>query len=341
MPLLAQRWAKTMSLHAAQSGSAVGGLLEGFLSGAQKGADFRRQRTIDQQVADEIQRRTLAGRTAAERAVVVEGQEDAEAARRGAEFQLETGLAPGAAPGPPTRVTPAGAPQGLMENVDRLRRGTGAALLDPNAAPAGFHRVGPSADERERTEEDELGVLVGQYIQDPSSFDISDPTNLRALRSAGLLDDELRRRTDAAAPEATSPLQRFEGQGGGMFTFDPRGEPGERVSPLTFEGEQLRGRRPADNFARSNAQTAMQAISRIDPFDFPDTAAAEAEATQIARRFGFDSVEQARQILAEAVSGGTPEDVDVEARTRELKDAGLSDDEIIARLRSEGLIQDG
>ena len=126
---------------------------------------------------------------------------------------------------------------------------------------------------------------------------------------------------------------------GNVFTFDPRGDPGERLAPLLApSGEQFVSRQPADNFARQNAQAAMNAISRIDPFAFSEEEAA-LEPDRIAQRFGFTDVAQAQQILSAAVGGGEAEAVvDVEARASELRALGLTTDEVIAKLREEGSI---
>ncbi len=336
--------------HVASTGSAVGGILEGFLSGAQTGINLRRIRTQDKLDAEERQRKEAEDRRTAGRQEVSDEQAAAEAARRAADHELETGLAPGdASPGPvaprlpdptPSRDNQFGIlPQGLMEDVDSLRRDTGAALL--GQAPAGFHRVGPSVDEREAARVRELRANVSQFLlAGPEERErmLQDPAIIGALDELGELGSVFDRRAAAARPPVSSPVQRFEDQSGDMFVLDPRAEPGERVAPLTFEGEQLRGRRPADNFARSNAQAAANAMSRINIQDyFGDAVEFEAALQQVAQRFGFEDVSHVEQVLTEAVGGGE-EVVDVEARATELRAQGLTDDEVIERLRAEGLI---
>lgn len=306
---------------------AITGFLEGVTTGFERGTGLRRQRTFDQQQAEEIQRKQIAEQIEAGRQAVLDQQNAARAAREAAEFQIETGLAPGAEPAAgPTGVAPPGLPNVPQELMD-LRAGVAQEIAPAGAqAPAGFRRIGPSADEREAERVRGLRENVARRMG------IS-PEDVEALDEFDLLDDLLR---EAGRPDVTSPLQRFEGQAGRMFTFDPRGEPGARVEPLMFEGEQLSGRRPADTFARSNAQAAMNAISRLDPFDFAE-GEIEQERERVAQRFGFDSSAQAQQVLSEAI-GGDGDAVDVEARATELRAQGLSDDEVIERLRAEGLI---
>ena len=226
---------------------------------------------------------------------------------------------------------------------------TGAPAGGP-PLPRGFVSTGfPSLDE---LSEERRGAVMEQIVELISS---KDPRgDLAGLEGAPDLLDLLMGENEmstvfgsvssADAPPVSSPLQMTTDQGGSVFTFDPRGEPGERLNPLLLpSGEQFQGRRPADNFARSSAQAATQAISRIDPFAFEPGAERDAEEERVAQRFGFDGVEHVQRVLAEAVGGDagpteTGEAVDVEARAAELRTQGLSNDEIIAQLRSEGLI---
>ena len=109
-----------------------------------------------------------------------------------------------------------------------------------------------------------------------------------------------------------------------------------------MEGEQFRGRAPADNFERTVALRAADAISRLSPIDFLGRNIQDAR-DEVARSYGFANEEHQKRILTESVSGDrTPPDTSrtpsAEERTEELRAQGLSDDEIIDQLRAEGLI---
>ncbi len=277
------------------NGSAAAGAIEGFLSGVQAGSQFRRQRTADKQTAEEIRNRRIAEELQRGRQEVTDEQAAAAEAREAAGFELETGLAPGR-------------DEEVPAHVGQLRRDVGADQMARSGAPvpAGFRRVGPSADERAQEEAIGLRRRSGEFLADPANFDISDDRNFLALEESNLLDDFLRQREAATRPDPTSPLQRMTGLGGLEFTFDPRGEVGERVAPLLGpEGDQFRSRVPDDNFARRNAQAAANAISRIDRLDFfGDDEAVAAEGELVAQRFGFDSADHVQQTLRGAVGGG-------------------------------------
>ena len=291
---------------ATNAGSAAGAVLEGFLSGVQQGSDFRRQRTFDAQDAEEIKRRRIADQVAEGRAGAAEGRAVDRAAREDISFDADLadrGLARGAGPdfsqGTGTGFAP----------VERLRRGVSETISAQGpAAPPGTHRIGPSADEREDTERAGFRRQVAEFMAlspEDRAIAAQDPSMQRALDELNQFGDVFDDATAIEDPASVSPLQRVTGQGGREFTFNPRGEPGERIAPLLGPGgTQFISRQPADNFARSNAQAAVQAISRIDRLDFfGDDEAVAAEAVRVAQMFGFDSVEQAQQILSSAVSG--------------------------------------
>ncbi len=271
--------------NAQQAGSAAGAAIEGFLGGVQAGTQFRRQRTLDRQVAEQIG-------VDRERQGVIDEQTAAEELREQQTHAIELfneGLRP------------------ISDEVQGLRSEVGAVIGD---APPGFERFGPSPAQVEETRLTELRGRVGEFIADPAAFDLADAANIEALEESGLLDDALRQREAAARPDPVSPLQRVTGRGGLEFTFDPRGDVGERVAPLLGPGgDQFRSRVPADNFARTNAQAAANAISRLDPFDFAE-GQIEAAREQVAQRFGFSGVAQVEQTLREAVGGGEPGDTE-------------------------------
>ncbi len=324
--------------NAADAGSAAGAAIEGFLGGVEAGGQLRDRRTARAFAVEDRLREQIAAQLTADRQRVFDEQSAAAEAREAAEFEIEHGLVPdtgGAAPEAPTGVAPPGLP-GLPQGVMDLRADV-AREIAPQA-PVGFRRVGPSQDQIAEEDAIDLRRRVGEFMADPDAFDISDPRNVEALEGSDLLDDLPRQREAASRPDNVSPLQRVTGEGGREFTFDPRGEVGNRIAPLMFEGEQFVSRTPTDNFARSNAQSAANAISRLDPFDFAE-GEIENEREQTAQRFGFASVAEVQRVLSEAVGGGAAEEaVDVEARASELKAQGLSDDEVIERLRAEGLI---
>lgn len=180
---------------------AITGFLEGITSGFERGTTLRRQRTFDQQQAEEIQRRQIAEQIEAGRQAVLDEQNAARSAREAAEFQLETGLAPQAAP-----VTP-----GIPEDVSQLRGDVGRAL-DPGSVvrpdeaqrvpapgvPAGFRRVGPSAGERETERVLGLRADVGRFLgATPEEREemLRDPAVIGALEELGQLGDVFERRT--------------------------------------------------------------------------------------------------------------------------------------------------
>ena len=131
-----------MPTHAAQSGSAVGGAIEGFLSGFQTGTNLRRERTFDQQDAEEIRRRRIAEEITAGRQEVTDQQTAARAAREEDSFNIERheeGIER-----VPEGVPQAGtAAEGVPQPVLDLRSGVGANI-DPSNAPPGFRRFAPS-----------------------------------------------------------------------------------------------------------------------------------------------------------------------------------------------------
>lgn len=325
---------------ATQAGSAAGGIIEGFLGGVEAGEALRDRRTARQFAVDDRLREQIAAKLTADRQAVLDSQRAAERAEDAARFQEETGLAPDTGPAAPTGAAPPALP-GLPQGVMDLRADVGRAI-GQEGVPEGFKRVQPAAEDIEQERLTGLRTGVADFISaSPEERErmLQDPATIEALQEGGILGGVVSRREAAAQPDPTSPLQRMTGQGGLEFTFDPRGEVGERVAPLLGpSGEQFVSRQTPDNFARQNAQAAMNAISRIDPFAFSE-AEALLEPDRVAQRFGFTDVAQAQQILSAAVGGGEAEAVvDVEARASELRALGLTTDEVIAKLREEGLI---
>jgi hypothetical protein len=220
----------------------------------------------------------------------------------------------------------------LPEDVDQLRRAVGEDLRAGTPAAVefpGFRRVGPSADERELESETALRASVSAYLTatpEERAVMEQDPQVIGALHELGQLTGVMRRSAEAAQPVSPSPLQLLTGEGGLMSTFDPRGDVGERVEPLLGPGgDQFRGRVPDDNFARSAAINAANAISRIDRNDFygdPELIAAEVE--RIAMQYGFADLAHMERVISAAVGGGA----DVgggERSAQELWDAAVEE----------------
>ena len=180
---------------------AITGFLEGTLSGFERGTTLRRQRTIDQQNAEQIQRQRIAEQIEAGRQAVLDQQNADRSAREGARFELETGLAP---------VGPQAQPQ-VPQDVSQLRGDVGRAL-DPGSVvrpgeaerfqasqvPAGFERVGPSTGERESERVQALRANVGRFLgasPDERTEMLQDPAVIGALEELGQLGDVFERRT--------------------------------------------------------------------------------------------------------------------------------------------------
>lgn len=181
---------------------AITGFLEGLTSGVERGATFRRQRTFDQQQAEELVRKRIAEQIEAGRQDVLDQQNADRAAREGARFELETGLAP---------VDPQAQPPGVPEDVSQLRGDVGRALdpgsvvrpgeaqrFQPTQVPAGFERVGPSTGERESERVQALRADVGRFLgatAEERTEMLQDPSVIGALQELGQLGDVFERRT--------------------------------------------------------------------------------------------------------------------------------------------------
>ena len=141
--------------HAAASGSALGGFIEGVGGGFERTTEFKRRRRLEQQVAEQISARTA--RQGVVDANVVEDRkfaaEDRERKHQFEDLELfrETGLEHMHGGAVPSAV------QEVPDAVLNLRGTVGQGLQDPDAqglprqggSPPGFTKTGLSADERE------------------------------------------------------------------------------------------------------------------------------------------------------------------------------------------------
>ena len=183
---------------------AITGFVEGITSGFERGTTLRRQRTFDQQQAEELQRQRIAEQIEAGRQAVLDQQNADRAARESAEFQLETGLAPGTQPvgARPTGVAPPGLP-GVPQEIMDLRAGVAQEIAPTAQVPAGFRRVGPSVGERETERVQGLRADVGRFMgatPEERTELLRDPAVIGALEELGQLGDVFERRTAGPAP---------------------------------------------------------------------------------------------------------------------------------------------
>ncbi len=183
---------------ATEAGSAAGAVIEGFLSGVERGQAFQRRRTVDRQTAEELERRREQAELDRTRQGIIDEREGERARREEETFEIglfERGLErlpEGVTPGAPT--APTGRPQDrdVIEMRDRLREGVGDQLAPTGVpeAPPGFRRVGPSVGEREEVQRREQAALVGEFLGAPEEERrrmIADPSTVLALRELGQL----------------------------------------------------------------------------------------------------------------------------------------------------------
>lgn len=177
-----------MPRHAAAAGSAIGGFIEGVTGGFKDTTEFRRQRRLEQQVAEQISAETAQQgleneRTAADRK---QAAADRERAQRLADikFFLETGIDP----------TPGGA----------LSAGDPTAGASPSGIPKEGFSKGPSAgtpvSELSEKQRAKLGEFKDAIAANISGKDIvptpkgaaqlpKSVTNLRSAAGANILED--------------------------------------------------------------------------------------------------------------------------------------------------------
>ncbi len=273
-----------MAGHAVASGSAVGGILEGFLSGVHQGADLRnrrtqgqRQRVQDQQLAEEIQRRREAEEAAVRRQATLDAL-DVEARRisqgvTDLEVRERHGVSifPDAEAQEPQRPAPHRfEAHGGFANVNRLRRDVADGLgAGGPALPPGFSDVpGGSQQEREAESRLDLGRVVGRILGPDGDLSTASPEDFALLDEAGVLDDLISR---GGRGGGDPNLQRFT-VGGKEFLLHP--DTGE-ITEATFEGRALTSadsdRDEAQGLALRRSMDRIDQGMRARERDFDDT----------------------------------------------------------------------
>ena len=195
--------------HAAASGSALGGFIEGVTGGFERTTEFKRRRRLEQQVAEQLSAKNA--RQGVVDANVVEDREiaaeDREREHRFKDFEFfrETGFEHmhcGAVPG---------AVQEVPDAVLNLRGAVGQELpkqvvsptatpqpgADPQAGGAGsllpgFTKTGLSADEREAEQRSGILAKVGEFMAlspEEREAALQDPETQRALDELGIFDN--------------------------------------------------------------------------------------------------------------------------------------------------------
>lgn len=341
------------------------GFLEGLMSGFSTGTDFRRTRSLDarqRELEDEAVARQRrfddahfegVGRTRA--------REDLELGRRGWAFGADTPEAAvaslrdavgqqlvGAVDTPATPLDGKG--RDLQQRAEGIRSGVGAVLteglpadsnlprrgFDSGSPPPSMHRITPiddPRDEMDRLRSTEVNAVLGRYLADPSGFDFDDPSNIGAMREAGVDPLDLMM---ARAPSRTG----FTRSGDRNVLVDlDTGDPIREYDPI-----------PHTDDAGSNRVTQRQLLTEaLDEVDsiiatasraatLPENRGRRDEILQeanrrargAARRRGFGTLEALR-----SAAEGLNRDVGLTPRTPSIPMA-----ERVEQLRTEGVSRD-
>ena len=191
--------------HAAASGSALGGFIEGVTGGFERTTEFRRRRRLEQQVAEQLRARTERQGRQDVRQVALDEQAEAARARARAIQDFELSQEHG------VRFDPTE----VQGRVDQLRQGVGEAITTGAALPPGFTKIGLSAAERETEERGGFLGKVAEFMAlspEEREAAMQDPETQRALDELGIFDDV------ATAPPAGSSA-RYGVTGGGFRTL--------------------------------------------------------------------------------------------------------------------------
>lgn len=315
---------------ATEAGSAAGAVIEGFLSGAERGQAFRRRRTVDRQTAEELERRREAAELDRTRQGIIDEREGERAGREEARFDIdifERGLER-----IPEGVTP-GAPTGRPRDVDvigmrdRLREGVGDQLAPGGAAPPGFRRIGPSATEQREALSREQAARVGQMIGRSAD-------EVQALASFDILDDVLR---ESGVDEAALPFGvNVEGITGRAATpeaaialreqFAPEITPGADPKVVT----DLRAEFARDPIVKDSAAIAQSFARMVSVTEQPSSGAGD-----LAIIFSFMKLLDPGSVVREGEFANAQNSQGVPARTRALYNRVIAGERLTDETRQE------